>query len=106
MQKLSREELKQEQESIKNHFKMNKINVDSLLFRVILDESISSIDATPASVFDGEGVIYENLFDLKFRISPDAFFQVRQQFIVYCAAFTRSLLSGEQLMGFGRMCKF
>ena len=44
------------------------------------DESVSGMAATPAVAYDGEGVIYENLFDLKFRISPDAFFQVKTIF--------------------------
>ena len=43
---------------------------------MITDASVSNIESTPALVFDGEGVIYESLLELKFRVSPDAFFQV------------------------------
>ena len=62
---------------MKDYFSSQGLRIDTLLFRVVSDESKSTIEAFPAITFTGEGVIYENLFDLKFRISPDAFFQVQ-----------------------------
>ncbi|XP_078483580.1 tRNA (uracil-5-)-methyltransferase homolog A isoform X1 [Ciona intestinalis] len=73
-QNLTDEEIQTEVRSVIDHFETSNVKVDTMLYQGVPTHRCNSKEIS-IKTLTGEGVIYEKLFDLKFRISPDAFFQ-------------------------------
>lgn len=78
-QNLPAEEIEVEKEALKAYFETGagaNCGVTSLFFQRLIGRVTAASSETPFELLLGKEHIYEDLLGLKFRISPDAFFQV------------------------------
>ena len=85
-QDMTEADLKDEQQSVVEHFKQQGVTVDTLVFLTVSTHKGSGDGASSVTTVTGDGVIYEKIFDLQFRVSSEAFFQVSLVFLSHVFA--------------------
>ncbi|KAL8599977.1 hypothetical protein ACOMHN_038976 [Nucella lapillus] len=75
----TKDQMDTEKQSIKQYFTEGEgeaANVTTFFFRPCSAQTSNSTSEEPYELIYGDGHIYETMMDMKFRISPSAFFQV------------------------------
>lgn len=75
----TKDQMEREKESIKSYFTEGEgktANVSTFFFRPCSAQTSNSTSEEPYELIYGDGHVFETMMDLKFRISPSAFFQV------------------------------